>query len=191
MIAATLPRVGVGHTFPLMRIRGDAAAMSGLIAALSSFVFDYVARQKVGGTHLTYGYFVQLPVPRPDMLGAGTNVLTPRVLELIYTAIDLSVRARSWLRRTCVSLGPERRAVIRAELDASMFRLYGMAEDVNYILETFPIVRRKDVQRFDEYRTKRLILECYDAMVAAEAAGVKYETPLDPPPGVQRRRAHA
>ena len=71
-----------------------------------------------------------------------------------------------------------------------MFRLYGIErDDVDYILDTFPIVRRNDEQRFGEYRTKRLILERYDAMVAAEAAGREYETPLDPPPG-DPRAAH-
>ena len=50
-------------------------------------------------------------------------------------------------------------------------------------METFPIVKRKDEQQFGEYRTKRLILERYDGMAAAEAVGREYETPLDPPPG--------
>ena len=51
-----------------------------------------------------------------------------------------------------------------------MFRLYGIErDDVDYIMDTFPIVRRHDEQRFGEYRTKRLILERYDAMVAADA----------------------
>jgi len=33
-----------------------------------------------------------------------------------------------------------------------------------YILDTFPIVRRKDEQRYREYRTKRMVLENYDAL---------------------------
>ena len=41
-----------------------------------------------------------------------------------------------------------------------MFRLYGIERaDVDYILDTFPIVRRRDEQAFGEYRTKRLILD--------------------------------
>ena len=35
---------------------------------------------------------------------------------------------------------------------------------MDYITETFHIVKRKDEQKYGEYRTKRLILECYDAM---------------------------
>jgi hypothetical protein len=49
-------------------------------------------------------------------------------------------------------------------------------------METFPIVRRKDTQTQGEYRTKRLILERYDALAEAITTGVPYETVLDPPP---------
>ena len=73
--------------------------------------------------------------------------------------------------------------LLRAELDALMFRLYGIErDDVDYILDTFPIVKRKDEAAFGEYRTKRLILERFDAMAEAETAGREYETVLDPPP---------
>jgi hypothetical protein len=68
-------------------------------------------------------------------------------------------------------------------LDAAFFRLYGNSrDDTDYIMETFPIVKRKDEERYGEYRTKRVILEVYDAMTEAARAGVSYETLLDPPP---------
>lgn len=36
---------------------------------------------------------------------------------------------------------------------------------VDYIMDTFPIVRRKDEGKYDgDYRTKRTILKIYDAM---------------------------
>jgi hypothetical protein len=50
-------------------------------------------------------------------------------------------------------------------------------------METFPIVRRRDEERFGGYRTKRLILESYDAMAEAIRTGVPYRSMLDPPPG--------
>jgi len=57
----------------------------------------------------------------------------------------------------------ERRARLRAELDAIYARLYGLTRDeLDYILDTFPIVRRKDEERWGEYRTKRLVLNCFD-----------------------------
>jgi hypothetical protein len=59
----------------------------------------------------------------------------------------------------------ERRAHLRAELDALYGHLYGLTrEELDYILDTFPIVRRKDEERWGEYRTKRLVLEYYDRL---------------------------
>jgi len=57
----------------------------------------------------------------------------------------------------------ERRARLRAELDAIYAHLYGLSrEELGYILETFPIVKRKDVDKYGSYRTKELILKYYD-----------------------------
>ena len=53
---------------------------------------------------------------------------------------------------------------------------------VDYILGTFPIVRRKDDARYGEYRTKRVILDIYDAMQTAATTDEPYRTVLDPPP---------
>ena len=54
---------------------------------------------------------------------------------------------------------------------------------VAYIMDTFPIVRRRDEEKYDgDYRTKRVILEVYDAMSEAMRTGKPYETILDPPP---------
>ena len=54
---------------------------------------------------------------------------------------------------------------------------------VEHILESFPIVKRKDEAAFGEYRTKRVILEIYDAMQDAMVTGQPYQSPLDPPAG--------
>lgn len=51
-------------------------------------------------------------------------------------------------------------------------------------------MQRKDEQKYGEYRTKRVILECYDAMAEAMKTGRPYQTILDPPPG-DRRVAHS
>ncbi|NOZ49409.1 MAG: hypothetical protein GXP37_05085 [Chloroflexi bacterium] len=61
----------------------------------------------------------------------------------------------------------ERRGRLRAELDALYAHLYGLTrEELAYILDTFPIVRRKDEERWGEYRSKRLVLEDYAALAA-------------------------
>jgi len=76
-----------------------------------------------------------------------------------------------------------RRFLLRCELDAAYFHLYSIGrDDVDYILETFPIVKRKDEQAHGEYRTKRVILDIYDAMQQAMETSMAYHTRLDPPP---------
>jgi hypothetical protein len=56
-------------------------------------------------------------------------------------------------------------------------------DSVAYILNAFSIVRRKDEERYDgDYRTKRVILEIYDAMQEAIRTGHPFQTRLDPLP---------
>jgi hypothetical protein len=65
-------------------------------------------------------------------------------------------------------------------LDAAAFHLFGVRrEDVDYIMDSFRIVKRKDETAYGEYRTKRLILEIYDQMALAIETGVPYDSPFD------------
>ncbi|HOH60541.1 MAG TPA: hypothetical protein PLI73_06470 [Candidatus Cloacimonadota bacterium] len=62
---------------------------------------------------------------------------------------------------------------------------------VDYIMESFPIVKRKDEKAHGFYRTKQRILEFYDAMAplfqsssgSSQPSQTIYTSPLDPPPG--------
>jgi hypothetical protein len=53
-----------------------------------------------------------------------------------------------------------------------------------------PIVRRRDERDHGEYRTKRVILELYDALADAMTTGRPYQTRLNPAPA-DPRAAHA
>ncbi|MFI2303129.1 Eco57I restriction-modification methylase domain-containing protein [Actinacidiphila glaucinigra] len=191
VICAALPRAAFANTLPLAVI-GQPEQSPALVGVLSSFALDYVARQKVAGTHLTMIYMRQLPVPAPASLQPHNEAIRARVLELAYTAADMVPLAQDLGEEGApFRWDDDRRQVIRAELDALFFHLYGIArEDVDYILETFPIVKRKDEVKYGSYRTKELILDLYDRMAAA---GVSLDTPLvdgenftsvlTPPPG--------
>lgn len=191
VIASLIPRVAVGHTTPLLFASVEPRVTACLYANLCSIALDYAARQKVGGTHLTYGYLKQLPVLAPAVYAAdapwsrGETVgdwLLPRVVELTYTAHDLESFARDVGEE-----GPpyrwdaERRAVLRAELDAAFFHLYGLSrDDADYIMNTFPVVKKHDEKAFGEYRTKRFVLERYDALAEATSSGRPYVSPMGP-----------
>jgi hypothetical protein len=126
----------------------------------------------------------------PDLL----DFIVPRVVELTYTAWDLQPFARDvlaevgeetwarWFKDAPTHTSPlpewaagptpapfvwdeERRARLRAELDGLYAHLYGLTRDeLSYILDTFPIVRRKDEEKYGEYRTKQMVLEAFESL---------------------------
>ncbi|MDT0304999.1 hypothetical protein [Streptomonospora wellingtoniae] len=108
-----------------------------------------------------------------------------RVIELTYNAWDMKPFA--------VDLGDsgkpyvwdvDRRFMIRCELDAAFFHLYGTERwEVAHIMDTFPVVKERDLKAHGSYRTKETILEIYDAMAKATETGEPYKTVLNPPPG--------
>lgn len=79
----------------------------------------------------------------------------------------------------------ERRAELRAELDALYAHLYGLTRDeLLWILDprdvdpttpsvTFPGLRRNEEKKYGEYRTKRLVLKHYDALAEKLGEPVK------------------
>lgn len=206
---------------PSLFPQAEAEEIACLAGALSGFAFDYIARQKVGGTNLG-GYIVeQLPFIRRSSFAQSNQPvfrqewILPRVLELTYTAWDLDAFALD-----CGYDGPpfrwdeERRFLLRCELDAAYFHLYlGSPSEwgadnpelremfptprdaVDYIMETFPIVKRKDIKRttiLDDsgevtteghYITRDTILRIYDQMAESITTGQPYQTQLQPPPG--------
>ncbi|MFI6016785.1 Eco57I restriction-modification methylase domain-containing protein [Streptomyces sp. NPDC051287] len=195
-IPAFLPKVAVGHTYPLMFPKSPVRLTAAMVAAQSSLVFDFVARQKVGGIHMALMTWKQLPVPRPDDLAPHTVFLTPRTLELVYSswemeplAIDLGDAGAPFV------WAADRRTQLRAELDAYFFHLYGVSrEDTEYILESFQTenggLKNNEISKYGEYRTKRLVLTEYDRMAAAGLTlenplvdGENYTSALTPPPG--------
>jgi hypothetical protein len=179
VISAVMPLVGVGHTMPLWFSSAEPELCAALLANFSSLVLDYMARVKVGGTHLTYGYIKQFPILQPDRYTeADLAYIVPRVLELTYTAHDLAAWAQDLGHSgPPFPFHPERRAQLRAELDAYYARLYGLTRDeLRYILdpadvmgddypsETFRVLKNGELRDFGEYRTQRLVLAAWDAL---------------------------
>ena len=192
VIACIIPRAAVNHTFPLMTPSSDPQLVASLYANMSSTPFDYCARQKVGGVHLTFFTMRQLPVLSAEAYAMPApwspsirirDWLLPRVLELTYTAWNLKAFAED-----CDDDGPpfiwnpERRFQLRCEIDAAFFHMYGISRDETaYVLDTFPVLEQSEVRAHGEYRTKRVVLETYDALAAAAAKGIPYDSPLGPP----------
>jgi hypothetical protein len=83
---------------------------------------------------------------------------TPRVLELTYTALDLTGFARHLnYPGDPFTWQGDRRFWLCAELDAPNFVRYGTdRDDVDYVMDALPIVRRKDIAAHGTYRTRHL-----------------------------------
>ncbi|WP_137113284.1 N-6 DNA methylase [Mesorhizobium sp. GR13] len=183
VIAGVFPRVGVGNNLPLMFFGEavDPRKLGALIGSLSSISCDYATRFKVGGTHLNFFIYQQLPILPPDFYTEPRLAfITPKVLELTYTSHSLAPFARDLGHD-----GPpfawdeDRRALLRADLDAFYARAYGLTRDeLRYILdpadvkgpdypsETFRVLKEKEIRQHGEYRTRRLVLAAWDRMEA-------------------------
>ena len=185
IIVSLVPRAGFGNSLPIFfpLNKAEREAMPGihetsylLVANLNAFALDFVARQKLQGQNLNLFILEQLPVIASDDYdrqfgnAAARELVRDHVLRLTYTAHDMAPFARD--------LGydgppfiwdPEERRHLRARLDALYFHLYGISrEDADYILNTFPIVRRQDEAEFGAYRTRDLILAYMNALAAGD-----------------------
>jgi hypothetical protein len=184
LIAAAFPLLAVGHTMPLLMPSPEHLSASGaLIANLSSIVFDYVVRQKVGGTHLVIGVLKQLPVLEPNTFQGDEAVwIRDRVVELVFVSHSMTAFARDLgYGGSPFQWNEDRRARIRADLDAWYARAYGLTRDeLRYILdpadvmgedypsETFRGLKHNEMKEFGEFRTRRLVLEAWDRQEAGD-----------------------
>ena len=181
VIASIIPRVGAGHTLPLLMPEADDLRSYQenawlWLACLNSFAFDFIARQKVQGQHLTWYTIEQFPVLTPDSYHrrfgdhTAADLVRDHVLRLTYTAHDMAPFARDLGHHGPPFLwDDEDRRHLRARLDALYFHLYGLTrDDAQYILSTFPIIQRQDKAAFGNYRTRNLILAYMNALAAGD-----------------------
>lgn len=183
-IASLMPFSAVGHTAPVVFTKSSSPRQqTALLANLDCLPLDFVARQKIGGTHLTFGYLKQFPILEPETYTeTDLAYITPRVLELTYTSHDLAPFARDLgYDGEPFDWEPDRRHQLRCELDAYYARLYGLTRDqLRYILDpaevmgpdypsvTFPGLKRKEIAAHGEYLTQRRVLEAFDQLAATE-----------------------
>ena len=180
LIASAIPVSAVGHSMPLFfPCTEDFQRCAAFLGNWSSLVVDFVARQKVGGVNLTYGFLKQFTFLPPDRYTvADLAFIVPRVLELTFTANALKPWAEDLgYDGEPFPWNPKRRAQLRAELDAYYARLYDLTRDeLRYILdpadvmgddypsETFRVLKKNEIREFGEYRTGRLVLEAWDRL---------------------------
>ncbi|MFZ1414093.1 MAG: DNA methyltransferase [Defluviicoccus sp.] len=180
MITTAIPKGPASVNLPTLGF-SDEHPGHALLANMASLSLDFVARQSISGAHMTFGVLKQLPILPPDFYTEPRLAfITPKVLELTYTSHSLAPFARDLGHD-----GPpfawdeDRRAHLRADLDAFYARAYGLTRDeLRYILdpadargcdypsETFRVLKDKEIRTLGEYRTQRLVLAAWDRMEA-------------------------
>lgn len=182
VISSAIPYAAVGNKFPLMLSKESPKKLGALVANLSAIIFDYVSRQKIGGTTMNYFIYQQLPILPPTAYSeADLAFIVPRVLELTYTSHSMTLFARDLgYDGPPFAWDEGRRTQLRTELDAWYALAYGLTRDeLRYVLdpkdvmgadypsETFRVLQKNEIAKYGEYRTQRLVLAAYDALSAA------------------------
>ena len=189
-VASVLPVSGVSDTIQLFFTKKPAKLNACLLADMNSLVHDWCARQKIVGAHLNGYVGKQIPTLAPTAYTpADIDFIVPRVLELTYTSHSLNgwAEALGYEGEPFV-FDPERRAILRAELDARYAKLYGLNEqELRYILdpadvygedypsESFRVLKEKEIAEFGEYRTRRMVLDAWKAQEEPFAVGDDYK----------------
>lgn len=182
LISAIFPKAAAGDSLPLSLPEFNVKFAPALCANFSSLVTDFIERRKLGGTNLTFQYLFQLPILPPSAYSeADLAFIAPRVLELTYTSHSMAPFARDLgYDGPPFAWDEDRRAQLRAELDAWYALAYGLTRDeLRYVLdpkdvmgadypsETFRVLQKNEIAKHGEYRTQRLVLAAYDALSAA------------------------
>ncbi len=240
-ISSIVPFSAISNKKPILFFEDVTnLALVNLFSSLCSLAFDYIVRQKIGGTSMNFFLVRQFPVLTYSYQEFNL-LLINYYFELIYTSHDIKAFADDLWKEADIDLrkaifeqwkenkaetgghewvipewyeaypeihwhspmeeegwsdedllgynegcplppfkwDEERRAQLKVELDAYFALLYGLERDeLRYILdpqdvygedfpgETFRVLKEKEIKKYGEYRTRRLVLEAWDALEA-------------------------
>jgi hypothetical protein len=164
LVCAIVPVNAFGDTLPIIIFNNSMEGML-LSSTLSSIICDYVCRQKISGVHVNLYDLEQLPIIKSRNNDVN-KIILKNSLELTYTSFDMKRFAESYgYKGEPFTWDDDRRALLKAELDAIYAYLYKVSkEDLRYILDQFPVLRKNEERQHGEYRTRRLVLEAYDRL---------------------------
>ena len=178
LLAALIPPgVVCGDSVPNLIFPADYEwAYMPWLAVGNSFCLDYLTRKRIS-LHIKYTVLDSLPFPRLRIDHPVIERLGGLALRLTCTAPEMTaywnaMAPYGWCEPVPEDanppgfVDPDVRAAARAEIDAVVAReLFGLsAEELAGILDTFPVLRRREEKTYGEFRTKRLVLEWYDKL---------------------------
>jgi len=162
------------------------------LAVANSFTMDFLVRKKVSLT-MSYTIMDSLPFPRLPIKDPRVAALAPRVLQLTCIGQEMilfwnAMAAHGWVESVPESApapgasDPEHRLQLTAEIEVIVARdLFGLtADELDYVLETFPIVKRRDIRKHGDFRTKLMILAAYATFQTIKTTDEPQQTRVTP-----------
>jgi hypothetical protein len=145
------------------------------LSVANSFACDWLVRRKVT-LHLTYTTLDTIPFPRISAEHSIARQLVPLALRLTCCGPEMidywnARAAEGWVEAVCSDGGApgveneNERLRIRAKIDAIVARdVFGLnVNEMEYVLTDFPTLAKRQIDRYNEFLTKRLILEAMAA----------------------------
>jgi len=176
-IGTIAPLYGFSNKAPILTFsNNNNPAKIGLVftSFFTSFVFDFVLRQSVGGASLNLYILEQLPMPTPEHVRSLQITIADSTQPLEDFLIDNALRL-TWTSHSLDSLGEtleddngpfiwddEDRQKRRAYIDAAIAQVYDLSEDeFEYIIDSFDILKDRQLENLGEYQRKIDCLEAY------------------------------
>lgn len=154
MISTVLPDYPCGNVLGVLGSDKDEARL--LPACLNSFVFDWVTRLKMGGTHLNYHVIADLPlVPPIQLCGDPEVVRITSQLSFVLPAFQKLLQQNPNMPADTSrgGMAPQEkrgRRALRAELGARIAKLYGLEHgDLRWILRDCDLPPGSSKQQLD------------------------------------------
>lgn len=171
-IAAVLPlSVAEGNTSVFWGPGAEGEHGAALCACINSLAFNYVLRLRQSGANVSKSIYEQIPLP--PFWGTDSHAQTRKAVAtlsaaLSYTSLRLKGFAAEQGLSSISTWEPSTRALMKSHIEALIFRAYGLdRSQLLRVLDTFPVLERREEASFGEYRTKRLVVEAWDSMTRA------------------------
>jgi hypothetical protein len=195
LVAALVPPSAVcAHAIPTLLFRdGGPADMLLWLGVSNSLTMDFIVRKKTA-LNVTYTIVDTLPFPRDWQATPAAEAIIVRAYTLSACGPEMEGFRNTAPGTPGVPRGiepvedPDERARLIAEIEVLVAReIYGLSrDDLLFLLdpdnilgrdcgvETFKILRNRELRTYREYRTQRLVLEAWDRLpsYAGESASI-------------------
>jgi hypothetical protein len=176
LVATLIPPGNIcGHTVPTFTYEeGLEWAYFAFLAIANTLCVDFLARQRLTSIHMSYTILDSLPIPRLDRNDPRTRPLVTRAISLTCAGQEMDhiwdvMAVEGWVsERVSGATTPgataiAERELLRTEVEVLVARdVYGLTcDEMSSILDTFPVLARRETREHGEFRTKRLVEQAF------------------------------